>query len=203
MNRAAIYVRTTPLSGEPDTRLGQLRSMAADRGLEVVAVYSERVWRATARRPCLCQLLSRARKGEFETVVVCSLVDIARTLKDGLEVIRELNRFGVGVMSYQDDLCISGEQADGSARVVNALYEMHRSLVSEAVRIGMRRSRLDGIPLGRRPVEMDRTAILRDRASGMSFASIAKKNKIGKATVYKLVAEASQKPSSTHPPPFQ
>ena len=203
MNRAVIYVRTTPLIGERDTRLGQLRLMAKDRGLEVVAVYAEQVWRATARRPHLCQLRSRARKGEFEIVVVYSLADIARTLKDGLEVIRALNKFGVGVISYREGLHISGEQSDGSARVVAALYEMHRSLVSEAVRIGMRRSRLDGIPLGRRPVEMDKTAILRDRASGMSFASIGKKHGIGKATVFKLVVDASQQPSSTHPPPFR
>lgn len=203
MNRAALYVRTTPLSGQPEAQVAQLRLLAGNRGLEVVAVYSDQVWRATARRPSLCQLLSRGRKGEFEIVVVYSLVDIARTLKDGLEVIRDLNKFGVGVISYQDGLCISGEQADGNARVVSALYEMHRSLVSEAVRIGMRRSRLDGVPLGRRPVEMDRTAILRDRASGMSFASIGKKYGIGKATAHKLVTEASQQPSSTHSPPFQ
>jgi DNA invertase Pin-like site-specific DNA recombinase len=196
MNRAAIYVRITPLSGQTESQVAQLREIAKVRGLDVVRVYTDQVWRAEARRPSLTRLLSEARKGQFQIVVVHSLVDIARTLRHCLEVVRGLNQLGIGVISCQDGLCISGEQTDGSARIVGALHEVHRSLVSEAVRSGMRRSRLDGIPLGRRPVVMDREAILRDRTSGMSFASIGKKHGIGKATAFKVIADAGLTSSS-------
>jgi DNA invertase Pin-like site-specific DNA recombinase len=56
----------------------------------------------------------------------------------------------------------------------------------------MRRAKLEGQKLGRTPLNIDREAIVRDRISGMSLTETAKRHKVSRATVVRLVREASQ-----------
>jgi hypothetical protein len=51
---------------------------------------------------------------------------------------------------------------------------LERNLIIERVRAGMRRARLEGRHIGRRPIEIDRVAVLRDRNRGDSLTDIAK-----------------------------
>ena len=55
------------------------------------------------------------------------------------------------------------------------LRELERNLIIERVRAGLRRAKLEGRQLGRRPIEIDRPALLRDRARGLSLAQLAKR----------------------------
>src|SRR5580704_5779363 len=190
MNQTAIYFRLSPMNAQPETQIDQLRKAAKERGLEVVAEYSDRVWRPADRRPGLNDLLFNAKNGKFDHVIVYSLSDAARSLKHGLEVIVALNNFGIDIISLRDAVDIMATPGEGNALMVKVLYQLQRTLLGETVKAGMRRSKLDGIPMGRRPVEMDRTAILRDRALGKSLACIGRKNGVSKATVYKVIAEA-------------
>jgi DNA invertase Pin-like site-specific DNA recombinase len=190
MNRAAIYLRLTSVSPQPESQIDQLRKAAKERGLDVVAEYSDRVWRPADRRPGLNDLLFNAKKGKFDHVIVYSLADISRSLKHGLEVVVALNNFGINIVSLRDALDIMATPGEGNALMVKVLHQLQRTLLGETVKAGMRRSKLDGIPMGRRPVAMDRTSILRDRDSGMSLACIGRKHGVSKATVYKVIAEA-------------
>jgi transposase-like protein len=54
----------------------------------------------------------------------------------------------------------------------------------------MRRAKLEGRQIGRRPLDLDRTAILRDRARGLSLTQVAKAHGISRAMVSKIVKEA-------------
>ena len=63
--------------------------------------------------------------------------------------------------------------------IVAAIAELERNLIIERVRAGMRRARLEGRQIGRRPLEIDRTGVVRDRASGMSLAEVAMDPTIG------------------------
>ena len=58
--------------------------------------------------------------------------------------------------------------------IVYAVAELERNLIIERVRAGLRRARLEGRVLGRKPIEIDRAALLRDRARGLSLAQLRK-----------------------------
>jgi DNA-binding NarL/FixJ family response regulator len=51
----------------------------------------------------------------------------------------------------------------------------------------MRRAKLEGRHIGRRPLDLNREAILRDRQSGQSLGQIARAHRISRATVHKIV----------------
>jgi DNA invertase Pin-like site-specific DNA recombinase len=53
----------------------------------------------------------------------------------------------------------------------------------------MRRAKLEGIRIGRRPAQVDRQSVLRDRARGRSLSEIARDHRISRGMVSKIVKE--------------
>jgi DNA invertase Pin-like site-specific DNA recombinase len=76
--------------------------------------------------------------------------------------------------------------------IVGAIAKLERNLIVERVRAGMRRARLEGRQIGRRPLEIDRVGVVRDRAIGMSLAEVAKAHRISRATVHRLLREQAR-----------
>jgi DNA invertase Pin-like site-specific DNA recombinase len=67
--------------------------------------------------------------------------------------------------------------------------ELERNLIIERVRAGMRRARLEGRHVGRQPLDLDRDAILRDRARGLSLRQIADAYRISRTTVCRVLSQ--------------
>jgi DNA invertase Pin-like site-specific DNA recombinase len=65
--------------------------------------------------------------------------------------------------------------------IVSAVAELERNLM-ERGRAGLRRARLEGRVLGRKPIAIDRVGLQRDRARGVSLAQLAKAYKISRTT---------------------
>jgi transposase len=51
----------------------------------------------------------------------------------------------------------------------------------------MRRAKLEGRRIGRAPLDIDRQQVVADRRSGMSLTEVAKKHRISRGTVCRLV----------------
>jgi transposase len=63
----------------------------------------------------------------------------------------------------------------------------------------MRWARLEGRQIGRARLNVDRQQLIRDRRSGMSLTRVAKKHGISRASVCRLVKEASNNPDARVP----
>ncbi len=83
--------------------------------------------------------------------------------------------------------------------MVGSIAELERSLIIERIKAGMRRAKIEGQRLGRAPLSVDRNALVRDRLAGMSLTDVAKKYRISRASVVRVVRQAkcqwSQKPA--------
>ena len=73
--------------------------------------------------------------------------------------------------------------------IIGAIAELERSLIVERVRAGMRRARLEGRHIGRKPLDLDHAAICRDRCRGQSLRQIARCYRISTATVQRVLHE--------------
>ena len=82
---------------------------------------------------------------------------------------------------------------------VGAIAELEKSLIVERVRAGMRRAKLEGRRIGRAPLDVDRAAIVQDRLAGLSPTEVAKKHRVSRATVCRLVNEI-RRPKNTGVP---
>jgi DNA invertase Pin-like site-specific DNA recombinase len=191
MKRAALYMRVSTVDQHPETQLHDLRAMAEHRGYEIVEEYTDRVSGAKAKRPGLDQMLRDARRNRFQVVLVWASDRIARSVKHFLDVLDELNRMNVEFISFREQIDTGGPLGRAVVVIIGAIAELERSLIVERVRAGMRRAKLEGRHIGRKPLELDRPAILKDRARGQSLAQLAKSYRVSRATIHRVLKETN------------
>jgi DNA invertase Pin-like site-specific DNA recombinase len=190
--RAALYLRVSTLDQHPETQLHDLQQLAAQRGLHVAATYTDRVSGARARRPGLDQMMAEVRRGRFDVVLVWSCDRLARSVRHFLEVLDELSRLNIEFASFREQLDTGGPLGRAVVVIIGAVAELERSLIVERVRAGMRRARLEGRHIGRRPLPLDRAAILGDRGRGLSLREIAKAHGVSRTTIDRTLRSQSE-----------
>jgi DNA invertase Pin-like site-specific DNA recombinase len=194
VKRAAIYARVSTPDQHLENQLLDLRKLAAQRGFEVVREYSDRGFSGSkAKRPGLDAMLADARRGEFSVLLVAAFDRIARSTKNFLEVIDELHELRIEFISAREAIDTSGPMGRMFLTMLGSIAELERSLIVERIKAGMRRARLEGQRLGRAPLNIDRESLVRDRLSGMSLTETANKYRVSRATVVRLVREASRR----------
>ncbi|MBV8116301.1 MAG: recombinase family protein [Silvibacterium sp.] len=189
MKRAALYMRVSTVDQHPETQFHDLRQMAAQRGYEIVAQFTDRISGVKARRPGLDALMRDARRGRFDVVLVWASDRIARSVKHFLDVLDELNRLNIEFISFREQIDTGGPLGRAIVVIIGAIAELERNLIIERVRAGMRRARLEGRPIGRRPLELDHIAILRDRQRGQSLGQLAKSYRVSRTTIHRVLRE--------------
>jgi DNA invertase Pin-like site-specific DNA recombinase len=134
--------------------------------------------------------LADARRNRFDIVLVAAFDRVARSVRHFLEVLDELSHLNIEFISLRENIDSSGPLGRAIVVIVGAIAELEKSLIVERVRAGMRRAKLEGRRIGRAPLNIDRAAVVKDRRSGMSLTEVAKKHRISRATVCRLVNEA-------------
>ena len=192
MKRAALYMRVSTVDQHPETQLYDLRSLAAQRGLEVVQEYTDKISGVKARRPGLDQLMADARRRRFDVVVVWAFDRMARSVRHLLETLDDLNHQNIEFISFRENIDTGGPLGRAIVVIVGAIAELERNLIIERVRAGMRRAKLEGRQIGQRPLDVDRVGILGDRARGLSLSQVAEGHGISRAMVSKIIRQAKE-----------
>jgi DNA invertase Pin-like site-specific DNA recombinase len=182
-------MRVSTVDQHPETQLLDLRQMAAQRGYEIVHEYTDRISGVKAKRPGLDAMMSDARRGRFDVVLVWACDRIARSTRHFLDVLDDLNRIGVEFVSFREQIDTGGPLGRAIVVIIGAIAELERNLIIERVRAGMRRARLEGQHIGRNPLVLDHAAIVRDRQHGQSLRQVAKGHSISTATVQRVLRE--------------
>jgi len=203
MKKAAIYVRVSTTDQHVESQLYDLRELAVQRGFEVVHEYQDcGVSGRRARRPGLDALMADARRKSFSVVLVVAFDRVARSVKHFLEVMDEFDALGIVFISRRENVDTSGPMGRLFLTLIGSIAELESDLIRERVLAGMRRAKLDGVRIGRAPMNIDRPAIVRDRLSGMSLTAVATKWGVSRSLVCKLVTRSrASDEGSVLPPP--
>ena len=197
MKAAAIYVRVSTADQHVESQLYDLRELAAQRGFDVVHEYEDRgVCGKKARRPGLDLLMADARRKKFSVVLVAAFDRIARSTRNFLQIIDELDSLGIEFISRREGVATGDAMGRLFVTIISAIAELERSLVVERVKSGMRRARLEGRAIGRSRLDVDREQVVLDRRSGMSLTDVAKRHNISRASVCRLMKETNH---NSHP----
>ncbi len=191
MKRTAIYVRVSTPDQHVESQLYDLRELAARRGFEVVHEYEDRgICGQKARRPGLDALMKDARQKKFSVVLVAAFDRIARSTKNFLQIVDELDGMGIEFVSRRENIDTSGPMGRLFMTLISSIAELESDLIRERVRAGMRRARLEGRQIGRARLDINREQVVIDRRSGMSLTQVAKKHGISRASVCRMVKES-------------
>src|SRR5580693_7696146 len=190
MKRAVLYCRVSTGDQHLETQLLDLRELAKQRGFEIVGEYSDVISGAKSKGPGLERVMADARRRRFDVLLVAAFDRIARNVRHFLEVLDELHHLGVEFISLRENIDTSGPLGRAMIVIVGAIAELERNLIVERMKAGMRRARLEGRQIGRTPLNIDRGQVVCDRRNGMSLTCVARKHRISRASVCRLVREA-------------
>jgi DNA invertase Pin-like site-specific DNA recombinase len=192
VKRAVLYLRVSTFDQHPETQLYDLRGLAAQRGWEIIEEYSDTISGAKAKRPGLDRLMADARRGKFDVVLVWAFDRIARSVRHFLEVLDELTHLNLEFVSFRENVDTGGPLGRAMIVIIGAIAELERNLIIERVRAGMRRAKLEGRRIGRPPLEVDREAVLHDRARGQSLTALAKTYRISRTSVIRVIQQSDR-----------
>lgn len=191
MKKCAIYARVSTVDQRVDNQLFDLRLFAEQRGYEVAAEYTDvGISGSKARRPGLDSMLRDARKRKFGVVIVAAFDRMARSVKHFLTVVDELDSLGVEFVSKRENIATDGAMGRLFITLISSIAELEAELIKERIKAGIRRRKLEGLPVGRQPLAIDHASLVEDRLRGMSLTEVAKRYGVSRASVVRWVREA-------------
>lgn len=118
-------------------------------------IYQEKITGATRERPQLTKLLEQLRKGDV--VVVWKLDRLARSLKDLVNLVNEIQEKGAGLQSLNDHIDTTTPQGKLTFHLFAALAEFERDIIRERTNAGLAAARARG-RVGGRPKGLSKKA---------------------------------------------
>ena len=181
------YARVSSVEQNLDRQLVQLKAE------NVETVFVDKISGKNLDRPGFSSMMEYVNEGD--TLVICSMDRLARSLMDLLNVTRTLQAKGVTVRFLKEklELSSSGETSAISKflmAMMGAVAEFERSLIRERQQQGIALAKARGDYKGRKPIDDERLAEAKRRiASGIPKTKVAKELKIGRTTLYKYLKE--------------
>ena len=196
--RVGLYARVSTLSGQnPEVQLSELREYASRRGWAIAGEYADRgVSGSKESRPALNRLMRDAHRRKFDVVLVWKLDRFARSLKQLVNALADMEALGVAFVSLRDNLDLSTPSGRLMFQIIGAMAEFERALIQERVCAGLRHARAQGKRLGRPSVKVDAKSVRELRAKGASLRTIARQLGVGLGTIYRALAARSKSVST-------
>jgi DNA invertase Pin-like site-specific DNA recombinase len=192
MKKCALYARVSAPEQHVENQLCDLRKLAAQRGFEVLAEYTDVGVSSKVRRPGLDALLKDARKRKFNVVLVAAFDRMARSTKHFLQVMDEFDDLGIEFVSRRENVDTTGAMGRLFLTLIGSIAELESDLIKERIRAGMRRRKLEGFRLGRQPLDINHAALVRDRLAGLSLTACSKRYGCSRASVVRFVRESQR-----------
>jgi DNA invertase Pin-like site-specific DNA recombinase len=178
VKRAALYCRVSTGEQHTETHLCDLRELAKQHKYKIVKEYTDTISGSKSKRPGLDHVLADARRHRFDVVLVAAFDRVVRSVRHFLQVLDELNHLGIEFVSFRENIDTGGPLGRAVVVIVGAIAELEKSLIAERVKAGMRRAKLEGRRIGRKPLNIDRDQVVADRAYGMLLTQVAKKHSL-------------------------
>jgi DNA invertase Pin-like site-specific DNA recombinase len=187
------YARVSTSDQSPAGQLDALRAASCGR------VWTDVASGARTRRPALEELLAAAAAGD--TLVVCRLDRLGRSLPHLLRLVEDLAAKDVGLRSLAEQIDTTSATGRLVLHVFGALAEFERGINHERTMSGLAAARARGRIGGRPPALSGRRLAhaCELAAAGVPVAEIADTLLVGRSTVYRHLRVSA---SAGDPTPF-
>jgi DNA invertase Pin-like site-specific DNA recombinase len=173
------YARVSTTDQDPGIQIAALKAAGCD------VIRSEKVsGTSTAGRAELRNLLDFIRKGD--TLVVTRIDRLARSIADLAGIVRELEAKGASLKATEQPIDTSSAAGRAFLQMLGVFAEFETAIRRERQLEGIAAAKKAGVYKGRPPsIKPDAIAAL--KAEGLGATEIAKRLKIGRASVYRVL----------------
>jgi putative DNA-invertase from lambdoid prophage Rac len=153
-----------------------------------LAIEVEEIGSGAKTCPKRDELLKLARQRKIDVIIVWRLDRWGRSVSDLIGTIRELTDLGVSFISLTEALDLTTSAGKAMAGMLAVFAEFERDILRERVKAGIAHARLNGKSHGRpQTAAKKKEEILKLKAKGMNNSQIAKKLKIGRTSVIRVL----------------
>jgi putative DNA-invertase from lambdoid prophage Rac len=200
--RCALYLRVSTDRQHTDNQRPEVERLARARGFERYDVFEEKVSATAKNRTEWQRLRADAHAGRLNVVVVFAIDRIGRTMIGNIQEILELDRIGVQVISVTEPWMDTG----GPVRtlliaIFSWVAEQEHQRIRERVKAGLERARREGKRIGRPRTFVPLARAILLRRKGLSYREIARRLKVGCATLQRALKAAEEPDPETPPDP--
>lgn len=157
MTRVAIFGRTSTMEQDDKRQVVDMQKVADHFGYVVVSVITEKISGAKSNleRLGVQQLLSEAKTGKFEKVLVTEVSRLGRSTLQTLRLVEELHSYGVSIYLHDlkgETLNDEGEmnmQTEMMLHMLSLFAKNERRTTIDRIKSGMQQAKLNGIHCGR------------------------------------------------------
>lgn len=179
------YARVSTDEQTPDLQLDALRKAGCEE------IFVEKASGALRERPELKAALRHARKGD--AIVVWKLDRLARSLKQLIETVEDLEGRGVGFRSLTEAIDTTTSGGRLVFHIFAALAEFERGIIRERTVAGLQAARDRGARPGRKPALTAKDiaaakALLQD--ASISVTDVARRLGVAASTLYRHIPAA-------------
>jgi DNA invertase Pin-like site-specific DNA recombinase len=202
--RASVYVRVSTATKsrrgdviafeqDPAVQERPLRDLIEQRGWTLYRVYSDRLSGAKEARPGLNALMSDARRGVFDVVVVWRFDRFARSVKQLVMALEEFRSLEIDFVSHQEALDTLTPMGRTMFTIIAAMAELERDVIRERTAAGLEYARQHGTKSGK-PIGRPRPVFRHDQVfelhgEGLSGRKIARRLGVGEGTVRRVLKD--------------
>ena len=192
MTRCVIYTRVSTTGQTIDNQLNVLREIAKLKGYEIVKEYAdEGISGAKGRedRKGFDELIKDATRKKFDLILCWSVDRLGRNLSHLVSFLNEIQSVGCDLYIHQSGLDTSTPMGKMMFQLTGIFAEFERSLISERVRAGQKRSRKkNGRPTNLNDGLVHSIKYMREQ--GVGIRKIATELQVGVGTIYKVLEAA-------------
>ena len=181
------YARVSTQDQKPELQLDALRQAGCER------IFTEKAPGAQRDRPELKAALDYMRQNAGDVLVVWKLDRLARSLKQLIETVEDLERRGIGFRSLTEQIDTTSAGGRLVFHIFAAMAEFERSVIRERTRAGLDAARARGRKGGRPPALSSKDiaaarAMLRD--AELTVEEVAARLKVAPSTLYRHLPAA-------------
>ncbi|ABM21007.1 recombinase family protein [Marinobacter nauticus] len=137
------YARVSTNDQNPELQVDALKKAGAEQ------IFQEKFTGTLRERPELSQCLRTLRQGDV--LIVWKLDRLARSLKDLVEIVQDLQDRGIGFKSLTESIDTTSSGGRLVFHIFGALAEFERDLIRERTMAGLEAARARGRKGGRKP----------------------------------------------------
>jgi DNA invertase Pin-like site-specific DNA recombinase len=195
MPMIGVYIRVSSHSQKSDSQRAEIQRWLEAHGhaLNTVQWFEDKETGATLQRSGLIRLQEAIFAGTVKTVVVWKLDRIARSMREGINILSQWCESGIRVVSITQQIDLSGTVGHLVAGVLFGIAEMELQHVKERQAVGIALAKQRGAFKGRKrgatKARPQRARELRDK--GMKLPEIAQVLNVDKRTVSRYLKQAS------------
>jgi DNA invertase Pin-like site-specific DNA recombinase len=176
------YARVSSAGQDLDIQLAALKAAGCD------VIRTEKVsGTSTEGRTELQTVLAFLRRGD--TLMVTKIDRLARSIADLSNIARELNSKGVALKATHQPIDTSSAAGKAFLGMLGAFAEFETNIRRERQLEGIAAAKKAGVYKGR-PATIRAEDIAKLKAEGLGASEIAKRLKIGRASVYRVLSPA-------------